>query len=170
MAMEEEHYLNDTWTLYYHSAADSDWTVQSYQRLGQIGSIEEFCQAYATLAPHVHKAIWFLFREHVFPSWDDPSNIDGACLSIKVLKQNAADFWKRLCARMLGETMTSVDNTYDINGMSISPKKNFVIIKLWVKRVIAVEDLDFGGDYDGEVFYKPNRESIVGNQVSLVKK
>lgn len=162
----EEHFLNDTWTLHFHSAADSDWTMQSYKRIGQIGSVEEFCNVYIELAPHLHKAIWFLFREHVFPCWDDPANLRGGCLSLKVLKQHAAEFWKRLCSRMVGESFLKGEHAVDwshVNGVSISPKKHFVIIKIWTSCEMNIDQFDIGGEYDGEAFYKPNRESIVGN-------
>lgn len=161
--MTTEHYLNDTWSLYFHSAIDPDWTTESYKNLGQIGSVEEFWHAYEVLSPHLHKAIWFLFRDYVFPCWDDPANIDGGCLSIKVLKQHASEYWKRLCVRMLGETLVTGLSWDNVNGVSISPKKHFVIIKIWTRASCEISNFDLGGEYEGEAFYKPNRDSIINN-------
>lgn len=170
--MSEDHLLNDTWTLYFHSAADSDWNTSSYKRIGEICSVEDFCNVYAELSAHLHKAIWFLFREHIFPMWDDSENLHGGCLSFKVLKQDAAVFWKHIGSRLLGETLLKEEHSElwsKVNGISISPKKHFVIIKIWTACQVSVDQFDIGCIYDGEVFYKPNLESISSNHQPQAK-
>ena len=56
----------------------------------------------------------------------------------------------------------------EVDGARRHPKKHFVIIKIWTSCEMAVDQFDLGGDYDGEIFYKPNRESIVGNHAPPV--
>lgn len=166
--MEHLNYLNDTWALYFHSAQETNWTMSSYELLGQVSSVEEFVDMHQHLSQHLHKGIWFLTREHIHPSWDDSANIDGGCLSIKVLKPQASDYWFKLCSRMLGETLLRESHAHlwdHVNCVSISPKKHFVILKIWTRtdQIGTRELFDIGTDYGGEMFFKSNRELIIGN-------
>ena len=65
------------------------------------------------------------------PTWEDPQNIDGGCISIKLSLIEAVDLWKKI-----GIYLASSSFDDKINGISISPKRNFNIIKIWVKEEI----------------------------------
>ena len=162
-------YLNDVWCFYFHDPYDSRWTNDSYKLLGTIGSIEEFLQHHLSIVRNVQKGMFFLMREHVQPTWDDPSNIDGGCLSIKVLKDDLPIFWEDICFKLLGENLL-VDNAKckwgHINGISCSPKKHFCIVKIWVKDS-SMEDKSLYNlleCYSGDVLYKSNRDNIQYDQ------
>jgi hypothetical protein len=163
------HLLNDTWTLYFHDPWSSDWTMSSYSRLGDVSSIEDIAGILPVVSPHLHQGIWFVFRESIFPCWDDPANIEGGCLSIKVLKTEAPEYFKTLLLRLLGEDILVDKKSMDVmkvNGISVSPKKNFCILKLWLGSpdLNKREQFELGNQYDGEVVYRSNRENIIGNQ------
>ena len=171
--MTTENLLNDTWSWYFHDPADTSWTLESYERLGDISSIDEFWNIHELLGHHTHQGIWFCFREHVFPCWDDPSNINGGCLSMKILKQDAKMYWEELCLRMLGETLLKhehEDKWNRINGLSISPKKHFCIIKLWLSddTINSRDHLCIGKDYAGDMWFRSNRENITTNNQRTV--
>lgn len=102
---EGEHYLQDTWTLYFHEPSNADWTMSSYVRLEQLSSVEGFWQVHEGVRPYLSRGMFFLMREHVFPCWDDPGNIDGGCISIKVLKEDLETFWEEAVSGMLGERL-----------------------------------------------------------------
>jgi hypothetical protein len=97
--------------------------------------------------------------------WDDPLNLEGGCLSIKVLKENMAEFWEDLCKRLLGENLLKeeyVEFWNDVNGISTSPKKHFCIIKIWMKND-KLNNKDYFNIlplYYGDIIYKSNRENI----------
>ena len=38
----EPRYLNDVWTLYFHTPDDPDWTLSSYVRLTDVSTVEDF--------------------------------------------------------------------------------------------------------------------------------
>ena len=40
--IETAHYLNDLWTFYFHDPSKNDWKLDSYMRLIDINSIEQF--------------------------------------------------------------------------------------------------------------------------------
>lgn len=173
MALEEDqHVLDDIWTLYFHDPWDSDWSLSSYKRMGDIGSIEEFWEVHRELSGRpLTCGMFFLFRESVFPCWDDKHNIDGGTMSLKLLKADVEKHWVPLTCRMLGESLPADDKLHlsrTINGISISPKKSFCIVKIWLANDALGDRASIKIDeaYAGEFWYKQNREVITANQSS----
>jgi len=66
------------------------------------------------------------------PRWEDKHNINGGYWSFKVPNGDAQNIWNTLSKILIGETILT-NPTMDINGISISPKKHFCIIKIWNK-------------------------------------
>ena len=116
--------------------------------------------------------MFFLMRDGIFPAWDSSQNINGGCLSIKVLKENMAEFWEDLVIKVLGETIVKNDHiakAWDcINGLSTSPKKNFCIIKIWVKdmKISSKEFLNILPKYHGDIIFKSNLEYITNENIA----
>lgn len=165
MSNQEDTILNDIWTVYFHDPYDTNWNTNSYMRLGSISSVEEYWHHHLSMKSNVHKAMFFIMRDHVFPMWDDPLNLEGGCLSIKVLKENMAEFWDDLCKRSLGETLITNEYAHlwnDINGISTSPKKHFCIIKIWIKneKLSSKEFFNLLPLYYGDIIYKSNLDNI----------
>ena len=48
----------------------------------------------------------------------------------KLGQKNSEETWVNLCKILIGEVINT-SNPMNINGISISPKKNFCIIKIW---------------------------------------
>jgi hypothetical protein len=167
--MTIETFLNDVWTFYFHDPYSNDWTNESYKLLGTISTVEEFWQHYSLVKDNVSKGIFFIMRDYVFPSWDDPANLDGGCLSIKVLKENVPSFFEDIAIKLLGESLLKNDKSHwnKINGISTSPKKHFCIIKIWVKSdLMCNKDLyDILPNYYGDIIYKSNRDNIQNDQI-----
>lgn len=163
-----EIYLNDIWTFYFHDPYDSDWTTQSYVCLGNISTPKEFWAINNSVRDRIKSGIFFVMREFVFPAWDDPSNIHGGCLSIKVLKENIGEYWAELCAKVLGETLLIDSNKNQwnvVNGISTSPKKYFCIVKIWLgtndlndKKFFNLPEKNYG-----DIIYRENMENIHKN-------
>jgi hypothetical protein len=75
----------------------------------------------------------FLMRKGILPMWEDPKNCKGGCFSYKVSNKNVATVWKYLSYILVGESLTEDKGLRkSINGITISPKKNFCIIKIWI--------------------------------------
>lgn len=162
-------FLNDLWSLYFHDPSDTDWNMKSYKRLANISSVEEFWQHHDCYIEKVHQGMFFIMREHVFPCWDDPNNIEGGCLSIKVLKENMKVFWEDICIKMMGETLLLEEHRehWDkICGISTSPKKHFCIIKIWLKDDTLADKkyFDIMPTYYGDLIFKLNRDNITQDQ------
>ena len=68
----------------------------------------------------------------IYPQWEDPSNRKGGYWSFKIMKEKSSEYWFKLFMCTIGECISEkVEDTLGINGISISPKKNFCIIKIW---------------------------------------
>lgn len=158
-------YLNDLFSYYFHDPFDNDWNISSYKKIQDIGSVKEFWSIQKAFENHIHNGMFFLMREHIFPCWDDPLNKDGGCLSIKVIKQDVEFFWKELSICLLGETLLVDEKSkyFDhVNGISTSPKKNFCIIKIWLRKPDLANKIFFNipPGYYGDILYKSNVENI----------
>jgi hypothetical protein len=162
---EEDIYLNDVWCFYFHDPYDNDWTNSSYKLLGTISTVDEYWQHHKSIGNNINKGMFFLMRDYVFPCWDDPTNINGGCLSIKVLKEHVHEFWEDMSIKMLGEGLLMENQNKlwnNINGISTSPKKHFCIIKIWLKDDTLNHEKYFNilKNYYGDILYKLNKDNI----------
>jgi hypothetical protein len=130
-----QHILNDKWNLYYHLPHDKNWELSSYTIImGGIDSVEKVI----TLNDSVHENIvkncmLFVMRDGITPMWEDPRNRNGGCFSYKVINKHVPEVWRDLFYLLCGETLCiNQDNSKYLNGITISPKKNFCIIKIWL--------------------------------------
>lgn len=163
---ETETFINDVWAFYFHDPYNEDWNLPSYKRICTISSVENYWEAHNSIKSQLHNGMFFLMREHVFPTWDDEYNRNGGCLSIKVLKQDVKDFWEHIAIRALGECLMKDPRCFEeINGISTSPKKHFCIIKIWLKSCQYTDKLllDLPKNYHGEVIFKSNIDNIQNN-------
>tara|TARA_B110000483_G_C17750160_1_gene371994 strand:- start:1 stop:525 length:525 start_codon:yes stop_codon:yes gene_type:complete len=126
--------LEDKWVLWAHLPHDTNWNLDSYKNIYTFTCVEEVI-AIIDLLPHklVSNCMLFIMREGINPVWEDPKNRGGGCFSYKVNNKNVYECWKKLSYVLTGESLISnykIQKT--INGITISPKKNFCIIKIWL--------------------------------------
>jgi hypothetical protein len=128
------HTLHDNWTLWAHLPHDTDWTVKSYKKIMTFTTVEQALVLYETLPDKMIKnCMLFLMREGIQPTWEDEKNRGGGCFSYKVGNKNIITTWKHASYSLIGETLTAESKLCaSINGITISPKKNFCIIKIWL--------------------------------------
>ena len=127
-------YLNDIWSFYFHDPYNIDWSISSFKFICNISNINDFIKVYLTYKDIIFKGMFFIMREHVQPIWEDENNINGGCFSLKIYKENIQEKLFELSALLLGENLGKTDEiSNNINGISISPKKNYYIIRIWIK-------------------------------------
>lgn len=131
---QNNHKLNDKWTLWAHLPHDTDWTPKSYKNIFTVSSLEEAITITETLPEILVKnCMLFVMREGIKPIWEDVKNRNGGCFSYKVINKNVYDVWRELTYVLVGNTISSSDSfVASVNGITISPKKNFCIIKIWM--------------------------------------
>lgn len=133
-----EHKLIGKWNLYYHLPHDKNWDLSSYKLIiGNIVTAEQLIAMNEGLSDNIIKhCMLFVMRTGITPMWEDPKNRNGGCFSFKVINKQVSSVWKSLFYALCGETLFVNDSNLDtsiINGITISPKKNFCIIKIWLK-------------------------------------
>jgi hypothetical protein len=128
------HDLSDGWILWAHLPHDTDWGLKSYMKIYEFNTVEQAITITETLPPVlVTNCMLFLMRKGINPIWEDERNRNGGCFSYKIPNKDVPDAWKQLSYSLVGETMSDDKKLLPhINGITISPKKNFCIIKVWL--------------------------------------
>jgi translation initiation factor 4E len=125
-----EHKLHTPWVLWFHSLDDTNWTKDTYTKVAEMNSIEEFLGVYQDFDTFT-KGMFFLMRKDIFPQWEDESNIKGGYWSYKIGKSVAEKAWFELSCACIGECLTKKpEDMFNVNGISYSTKINNVIIKI----------------------------------------
>jgi translation initiation factor 4E len=123
--------LNNKWTLWFHHVDDPNWSEESYIKIHDIDSIADFWNVVNTIKDFTN-GNFFLMRSNIFPRWEDINNLDGGYWSIRVLKADSNKKWINLMMLLIGETITEKhEHINEINGITISPKINNCVIKIW---------------------------------------
>lgn len=130
------HQLEDTWVLYHHLPTEKDWTLSGYTVLhDEINTVEKTISLNQLLTDNIIKfSMLFFMRKGITPLWEDPANRTGGCFSYKVVNKHVVQVWRHMMFQAVGETLAKKDSYNNcINGITISPKKNFCIIKIWLR-------------------------------------
>jgi hypothetical protein len=130
------HKLLGKWDLYYHLPQDKNWDLGSYKVImGNINTVDDAIAINESLTEHVVKfSMLFAMRSGITPLWEDPKNRTGGCFSFKVINKQVFEVWKALFYAMCGETLCiNRQHSKLINGITISPKRNFCIVKIWLE-------------------------------------
>jgi hypothetical protein len=131
---DEYHALENKWTMWAHLPHDTDWSINSYKKILTISTVEEGIALTETLPEVLVKnCMLFLMKEGITPIWEDPKNRNGGSFSYKISNKSVYDVWKDLSYVVLGESI-SIQSSFVscVNGITISPKKNFCILKIWM--------------------------------------
>jgi hypothetical protein len=134
MTTNEHHRLAHSWNLYAHLPHDTDWTLKSYKEIYEIDSVEGAIAVTETLPEVLVKnCMLFIMQKGVSPMWEDPKNRQGGSFSYKVANKNVCEVWRDLTYVLVGETISNQASfVANVTGITISPKKNFCIIKIWM--------------------------------------
>ena len=132
--IEEHHKLSDRWTLWAHLPHNTDWSINSYIKIYTFTSVEETIAISETMpSVLVENCMLFLMRDGVKPTWEDPKNRNGGCFSYKISNKSVCKVWKEGRYVVVGGTVSKQMNyVNNVTGITISPKKNFCIIKIWM--------------------------------------
>jgi len=132
------HPLTDKWVLWAHLPHDIDWSVNSYKKIFTLTTVEETIAIMETIPEILVKnCMLFLMKEGIKPTWEDPRNRDGGCFSYKILNKNVYETWKELTYTIVGNTISNQKPfVVSVSGITISPKKNFCIIKIWMSNCL----------------------------------
>ena len=125
--------LNSNWKIWFHKSDDNEWGFESYNKLAEFNNLKDFAVIINGFEPlHIQNAMLFIMRENIKPLWEAEENINGGSMSFKIYKKDIYDAWIQLVINLVGENILKEKSNYNkINGISISPKKTFSIMKIW---------------------------------------
>ena len=154
------HQLSDKWVLWAHLPHDINWNLQSYKKIIGFNALEDIIALNQHISDCIIKnCMLFLMKNNITPLWEDIENKQGGCFSFKVNNKNVVSSWERLVYCLIGNTITSNDElNKNITGITISPKKSFCIIKVWLTNTTfqnprLLSDI-IGLQFDGCIFKK----------------
>jgi hypothetical protein len=147
--------LLHTYNIYYHLPTDPSWTLSSYKIISSISTVNELISLNENIPdPIVKYCMLFVMKSGIAPMWEDPRNKRGGCFSYKIYNKMVVSIWKQLVYAFCGGTlMVERENMKYVNGITISPKKHFCIMKIWIENmnlqnpdsVILIENLNKAG-------------------------
>jgi hypothetical protein len=162
-----EHKLENAWTLWLHMIYDVDWTINSYKKVYTFDTLENGIKVAENMDKEiVERCMLFLMKKNIKPIWEDPNNCNGGCFSYKISTEIINEVWKKLLYRLIGNTIVEDETLINcITGISISPKKNYCIIKIWVS---SIADLSNNEIYEFMSEYI-NKENKIITDLSNIK-
>jgi len=158
MSSVNEYRLKTQWAFYIHLQNDDDWSYSSYHKIMDIKYAEEAILLNEEIPfDLIKKTMLFIMKTGIKPMWEDEQNQDGGGFSFKVHNKNIEYVWKKLFFLLIGQSL-SLSTNDDINGISLSPKKSFCIIKIWMKNCKTInpsifKDIEYM-DKNGCIFKK----------------
>jgi len=149
------HTLSDKWVLWAHLPHDTDWTLKSYINIVEFETAEQVIAVINTIpATMIKNCMLFIMKQGINPTWEDEKNSKGGCFSFKIMNKQVCSVWNDLLKVVTGNTI-SIDDTFvsNVNGITISPKKSFCIMKIWMsgtdqqnpKNIIPIDGLNSHG-------------------------
>jgi hypothetical protein len=125
-----------SWTLYFHSPDETKWTLNTFISLGAMKTWRDFWTIMDELQlEYLSNGMFFLMRDPFPPLWESHHHIRGGCYSFRCQKAEAPDIYINHIIAVMMNVLT--DSTNQINGLSISPKRGFNIIKAWNNNAAA---------------------------------
>ena len=129
------HTIHQKYCVWYHLPLEKDYSIESYRQIMNIETVEELISFTETCSDVIIRlGMLFFMKENILPMYEDPQNINGGRLSLKIPNKLIPIIWRVICYLFAGNQLgkkEQFNNT--ISGLTISPKKNFSIIKIWMK-------------------------------------
>lgn len=132
---KNEYKLDKKWVFYIHLHNNDDWSYESYNKITELTNLEQSILLINEINFElIKKSIIFVMKDNIKPMWEDENNQNGGGFSFKIHNKNDIEgIFKKLFYRLIGNTLTkNMEVSKCINGISISPKKSFCIIKIWM--------------------------------------
>lgn len=130
--------LNSNWVVWYHYDINS-WTKESFVKLVTIKTVQDFWKFVESLKSINNLLIEHLYimREGILPMWEDPSNRNGGCWSIKIDIKDSYVIFVQILMFLVCEIILIDENknlSEQITGLSLCQKNNYnCILQIWAK-------------------------------------
>ena len=158
--------LTSSWTLYEHPPGTKEWSLESYRKIGTFSTAKEIVAMLRKITDgedRVTGAYLCLMRDDLKPIYEAEENRNGGALTVRFSSDKSTAYWKFMVAHLVCDDilLPSVDPSL-IHGLIISPKKGNIIIQLWTREEVSVDELNpvVSIPISGEILYRPHYERI----------
>ena len=154
--------LESDWSLWYHDLNSNDWNIDSYKKIIDIKTYYDVCFMLNRFE-NINCGMFFLMKRDIKPIFEDEKNINGGYWSLRISKKETTEIWKKVIYYLLIEgILENHDNEKYINGISIGPKINNCIFKIWNADHKRFDNNCLRSDIDifinNDVFYLEHKE------------
>ena len=123
-----EYKLNTNWCLWYHSINDNKWSQSSYKKLLTITNLYGLKAINDIIQPiHLQNGMFFLMRENIFPTWEDPDNREGCCVSFKISGSVLKEQWYHIISEILTENIFILSDNIDTILENFSDREEYIV-------------------------------------------
>lgn len=139
--------LKSSWTFWYHENDSKDWSRNSYKKIHNVNTAEEFWGIYKLFTDeNIKNGMFFFMKDDIFPDWKSSKNRNGGFWSVKIESRymiehniNFVTVLKQWMYHLIDESLISNDDKICVHGISISPKSTHCVLKVWVgdKEIIS---------------------------------
>lgn len=127
--------LTHNYTIWFHDANDTNFDIDTFHNITTFNTINNYFIINQLLKNNYKmllNGMFFIMKNNIKPIWYDNNNKNGGCISWKIEKYNSIKYWENLLLLFITDNLPKELNKYNINGISINPKKNCNIIKVWL--------------------------------------
>ena len=127
--------------MYFHKVSDTNWGINSYIKICNINSQNDLLYLFNKIKNY-NSGMFFIMKNNIKPIYEDKKNINGGVWTFKLSKKYCNNFWKEMCHLFCTENLTNKkEDSTIINGLSISPKINNIILKIWISKASNINIL-----------------------------
>jgi hypothetical protein len=126
--------FSNNYNMYFHKVNDSNWDINSYIKINQIEKMDDLLYLFNKIKNYT-SGMFFIMKDDIKPIYEDKRNINGGVWTFKLSKKYCNVFWKEICLLFCKNELTNKKEDGEIiNGLSISPKINNIILKIWISK------------------------------------
>jgi len=119
------------WVLWYHDPENKDYSIKGYIKVADFTTLHQFWSVIDTIPKEAWECrMYFFMRKGFTPLWEAPEHNNGGAWSKKIDAVQAHTSFVDLMVHCITNELLD-DRKETLAGISISPKGQFHIIKLW---------------------------------------
>jgi hypothetical protein len=123
--------LKYKWVIWFHKVNDNNWTLESYSKVFELETYYDILYIINELK-NITSGMFFVMKDGIIPIFEDEKNVNGGYWSLRITKKDALDYWEKMIYHLCVDNICINDEHETlINGLSISPKINNCIFKIW---------------------------------------
>lgn len=178
-----KHPLQNSWTLWFYKNDKSRSWDENQRPIITVNTVEDFWSLYnhievASKLPH--SSDYSLFKEGIFPDWEDKRNTNGGRWMINLSKGQRSqldDFWLEILFFLIGEHADQ--HAHQVNGAVVNVRNKGDKLGVWLADATQPDSIirigkmlkeRLGMDPNEKIFFNIHADEKAGGKSSMVKK